>query len=65
MGHRQTLFASPMVGELLPESWACGISQFSLISPYSTHQVIELPLTAMAIAHYYRDMIKTYAFYGQ
>lgn len=60
MGHRQTFVASHQ-----PESWACGISKFSLISPYSTHQVIELPLIAMAIAHYDRDTIKTYALYGQ
>ena len=44
--------APTTVEELLPESCACGSSEFGLISPYSTHQVIELPPIEMEVSHW-------------
>ena len=35
--------------DLWPESWACGRDEFDLISPYYTHQVLELPPIAMEV----------------
>ena len=51
-GHRQVLFAPTTVGEVLPESCACGSGAFDLIRPYHTHQVIELPRIEIEVTHW-------------
>jgi transposase len=50
-GHRQVLLAPTSVEDLLPESCACGSGGFALVSPYYTHQVIELPRIEMEVSH--------------
>ena len=36
----------------MPEPCACGSDEFDLISPYYTHQVIELPPIEMEVTHW-------------
>lgn len=50
-GHRQVLMAPTSVEDLLPEVCACGSGDFALVSPYYTHQVIELPRIEMEVSH--------------
>src|SRR5499427_3751003 len=42
-GHRQTLLPPTTVQELRPERCACGNTTLTLLRPYYTHQVLELP----------------------
>lgn len=51
-GHRQVLLALTSVEDLLPEVCACGSGEFGLMSPYYTHQVIELPRIEMEVSHW-------------
>jgi transposase len=51
-GHRQVLLAPTTVADLMPASCACGSREFALISPYYTHQEIELPPIAMEVTHW-------------
>ena len=51
-GHRQMLLAPTSVGDLLPESCACGSGEFDLIRPYYTHHVIDLPPIEMEVTHW-------------
>ena len=51
-GHRQVLMAPTSVEDLLPEVCACGSGVFALVSPYYTHQVIELPRIEMEVSHW-------------
>ena len=51
-GHRQVLMAPTSVEDLLPEVCACGSGDFALVSPYYTHQVIELPRIEMEVSHW-------------
>jgi transposase len=51
-GHRQVLLAPTTVEELRPEVCACGSGEFGLVSPYYTHQVIELPPIEMEVRHW-------------
>jgi transposase len=37
---------------MLPEVCACGSEEFGLVSPYYTHQVIELPRIEMEVSHW-------------
>jgi transposase len=50
-GQRQVLMAPTSVEDLLPESCACGSGDCALVSPYYTHQVIELPRIEMEVSH--------------
>jgi transposase len=50
-GHRQALLAPTEVIELKPESCPCGQTEFPATTPYSTHQVIELPNIQMVVKH--------------
>lgn len=51
-GHRQVLFAPTTVEELRPEVCACGSGELGRVSPYYTHQVIELPRIEMEVSHW-------------
>lgn len=51
-GHRQVLMVPTSVEDLLPEVCACGSGDFALVSPYYTHQVIELPRIEMEVSHW-------------
>jgi transposase len=51
-GHRQVLMAPTIVEELLPDTCGCGSGAFGVLSPYYTHQVIELPRIEMAVHHW-------------
>jgi transposase len=51
-GHRQVLLPPTTVRELTPARYACGNTAFTLIIPYHTHQVIELPAIAMDVTHW-------------
>jgi transposase len=51
-GHRQVLLAPTSVEDMLPEVCACGSGEFGLVSPYYTHQVIELPRIEMEVNHW-------------
>ena len=51
-GHRQVLLAPTSVLEVRPEPCACGNTEFTVTSPYYTHQVIELPPIAMEVTHW-------------
>jgi transposase len=50
-GHRQALLAPTEVIELKPDSCPCGQTEFAATTPYSTHQVIELPEIQMVVKH--------------
>jgi transposase len=51
-GHRPVLLPPTTVRELTPERCVCGNTTFALITPYHTHQVIELPPIAMEVTHW-------------
>jgi len=51
-GHRQVLLAPTSVEDMLPEVCACGSGEFGLVSPYYTHQVLELPRIEMEVSHW-------------
>ena len=51
-GHRQVLLAPTSVKELMPDTCMCGSGEFGVVSPYYTHQVIELPRIEMEVSHW-------------
>jgi transposase len=51
-GHRQVRLAPTMVEDVLPESCACGRSEFARIRPSYTHQVIERPPIEVEVTHW-------------
>jgi len=51
-GHRQALLPPTTVQEIRPERCACGNTTFTLIKPYHTHQVLELPPVTMEVTHW-------------
>jgi transposase len=51
-GHRQVLLAPTTVHEVRPEQCPCGNSMFTLLKPYHTHQVLELPPIVMDVTHW-------------
>src|SRR5262252_8753309 len=51
-GHRQVLLPPTTVQELRPERCPCGNTTLSLLRPYHTHQVLELPPIAMEVTHW-------------
>jgi transposase len=51
-GHRQVLLPPTTVREVRPERCACGNMTLTLLKPYHTHQVIELPAIAMEVTHW-------------
>ena len=51
-GHRQVLLPPTTVREVRPERCACGNTTLTLIKPYYTHQVLELPPIAMEVTHW-------------
>jgi transposase len=50
-GHRQALLAPTEVIQVKPDPCACGQREFHLMTPYYTHQQIELPEIRMAVRH--------------
>lgn len=50
-GHRQALLAPTEVIEVKPKSCPCGQTEFPDTTPYSIHQVIELPEIQMRVRH--------------
>jgi transposase len=51
-GHRQVLLAPTSIVEVRPEPCVCGNTTFAGMSPYYTHQVIELPPITMEVTHW-------------
>src|SRR5262249_48208229 len=51
-GHRQVLLPPTTVCEVRPARCACGNMTLTLLKPYHTHQVIELPAIAMEVTHW-------------
>lgn len=51
-GHGQVLLPSTAEHKLYPARCTCGHTAFALMTPYQTHQVIELPPIAMEITHW-------------
>src|SRR5262249_61530457 len=51
-GHRQVLLPPTTVREVRPARCACGNITLTLLKPYHTHQVIELPAIAMEVTHW-------------
>jgi transposase len=51
-GHRQVLLPPTTVCEVRPERCACGNTTLTLIRPYYTHQVLELPPIALDVTHW-------------
>jgi transposase len=51
-GYRQVLCPATTMRELRPARCAYGHTTFALITPYYTHQVIELPSIAMEVTHW-------------
>ena len=51
-GHRQALLPPTTVHELRPEPCPCGNNTLTLLKPYHTHQVLELPPIAMDVTHW-------------
>ena len=51
-GHRQALLLPTTVHEVRPERCACGNTTLTLVRPYYTHQVLELPPIAMEVTHW-------------
>jgi len=51
-GHRQVLLPPTTVREVRPERCACGNTTLTLVSPYYTHQELELPPIAMDVTHW-------------
>src|SRR6266567_735102 len=52
-GHRQVLLTPTQVQEVRPTQCACGSTVFDRLTPYYTHQVIELPPIAMDVTHWF------------
>src|SRR5262249_1567314 len=52
LGHRQVLLAPTTVQELRPEGCAWGHTMLTLLRPYYTHQVLELPPITMDVTHW-------------
>jgi transposase len=50
-GHRQALLEPTEVLEVTPDACACGQQEFPTMTPYYTHQVIELPEIPMQVTH--------------
>jgi transposase len=51
-GHRQVLLAPTAVHEVRPARCPCGNTTLTLLRPYYTHQVVELPPIAMDVTHW-------------
>jgi transposase len=51
-GHRQVLLPPTTVREVRPERCACGNTTLTLVRPYYTHQVLELPPIALDVTHW-------------
>src|SRR5919206_5331426 len=51
-GHRPVLLPPTTVREVQPERCACGNMTLTLLKPYHTHQVIELPAIALEVTHW-------------
>src|SRR5262245_21273569 len=51
-GHRQVLLPPTTVHEVRPERCICGNATLTLVRPYYTHQVLELPSIAMEVTHW-------------
>jgi transposase len=51
-GHHQVLLPPTTVREVQPERCACGNSTLTLLRPYYTHQVLELPPIEMEVTHW-------------
>src|SRR5919201_3189472 len=51
-GHRQALLPPSTVHEVRPERCSCGNTTLTLLRPYHTHQVLELPPIAMEVTHW-------------
>jgi Family of unknown function (DUF6444)/zinc-finger binding domain of transposase IS66 len=51
-GHRQVLLPPTTVREVRPERCACGNTTLTLLRPYYTHQVLELPPIEMEVTHW-------------
>ena len=52
LGHRQVLLPPTTVHDLWPERCTCGNTTFALITPYHTHQVLELPPITTEVTHW-------------
>ena len=52
VGYRQVLLPPTAVHELKPERCSCGHTAFGMLTPYQTHQVLELPPIEMEITHW-------------
>src|SRR5262249_47461383 len=48
-GHRQVLLPPTTVREVRPERCTCGNTTLTLVRPYYTHQVLELPPIALDV----------------
>jgi transposase len=51
-GHRQALLPPSTVHEVRPERCSCGNTTLTLLRPYHTHQVLELPPIVMEVTHW-------------
>jgi transposase len=51
-GHRQALLPPTAVHEVRPQRCCCGNTPLTLLKPYYTHQVLELPPIAMEVTHW-------------
>ena len=51
-GHRQVLLPPTTVREVRPERCACGNTTLTLVRPYYTHQVLELPPIVLDVTHW-------------
>jgi transposase len=51
-GHRQVLLTPTHVQEVRPTQCECGSTVFDRLTPYYTHQVIELPPIAIDVTHW-------------
>jgi transposase len=51
-GHRQVLLPPTTVREVRPQQCACENTTLTLVRPYYTHQVLELPPIAIDVTHW-------------
>jgi transposase len=51
-GHRQVLLAPTTGEEVMPDACVGGSGEFGVVSPYYTHQVIELPRIELEVSHW-------------
>src|SRR5262249_38098546 len=51
-GHRQVLLPPTAVHDLRPERCPCGNTTFTMMRPYYTHQVLELPPIELEVQHF-------------